>query len=168
MHEVTFAQTKINMEFTMNKLILLFAFLAVSVGMQAQSGIISGKILDADDAFSLPGATIKLDYQNRYTVSDQNGDFIFLDVPAGKYNVTIDYIGYQTTTQPVEVKTGENGVVNFSLSSGDIDLDEVVVMGDILRGQAKALNQQRNNNNITNVISADQVGRFPMLILEML
>lgn len=161
MHEVTFAQTKINMEFTMNKLILLFAFLAVSVGMQAQSGIISGKILDADDAFSLPGATIKLDYQNRYTVSDQNGDFIFLDVPAGKYNVTIDYIGYQTTTQPVEVKTGENGVVNFSLSSGDIDLDEVVVMGDILRGQAKALNQQRNNNNITNVISADQVGRFP-------
>src|SRR5690606_37844237 len=32
---------------------------------------------------------------------------------------------------------------------------------DFLRGQAKALNQQRNNANITNIISSDQVGRFP-------
>ncbi|UZJ63086.1 TonB-dependent receptor plug domain-containing protein [Sphingobacterium sp. KU25419] len=29
------------------------------------------------------------------------------------------------------------------------------------RGQAKALNQQKNNQNITNIISSDQVGRFP-------
>ncbi|WP_235337410.1 TonB-dependent receptor plug domain-containing protein [Pontibacter korlensis] len=36
---------------------------------------------------------------------------------------------------------------------------EVVVLGDRLRSQAKALSQQRNNPNIT-VVSADQIGRF--------
>ncbi|MGC3972127.1 MAG: TonB-dependent receptor plug domain-containing protein [Pirellulales bacterium] len=34
-------------------------------------------------------------------------------------------------------------------------------MGDRLKGQAKALNQQKNSDNITNIISADQIGRFP-------
>ena len=34
-------------------------------------------------------------------------------------------------------------------------------MGEMLRGQAKALNQQKTNSNISNVISSDQVGRFP-------
>ena len=36
-----------------------------------------------------------------------------------------------------------------------------MVVGDILKGQAKALNQQKHNKNIGNVISSDQVGRFP-------
>lgn len=39
--------------------------------------------------------------------------------------------------------------------------DEIVVIGDMLKGQAKALNQQKTNVNITNIVSADQVGRFP-------
>src|SRR5690606_24841920 len=34
-------------------------------------------------------------------------------------------------------------------------------MGDILKVQASALNQQKNNENIYNGISSDQVGRFP-------
>ena len=34
-------------------------------------------------------------------------------------------------------------------------------MGDQARGQVKALNQQKTNVNVSNVISADQIGRFP-------
>ena len=36
----------------------------------------------------------------------------------------------------------------------------MVILGDRLRGQAKALITE-NNMNITNVVAADQVGRFP-------
>lgn len=39
--------------------------------------------------------------------------------------------------------------------------DEVLILGDRLRGQAKALNQQKNNANITNIVAADQIGKFP-------
>jgi len=126
-----------------------------------QNGIISGKVLDGATHFSLPGATLRLDAYNRYTISTQTGDYEFLGVPAGTYEVTISYLGYGSQTREVTVTAGGNAVVNFELKGGGTELGEVVVMGDRLRGQAAALNQQRNNANITNVISADQVGRFP-------
>src|SRR5690606_38242418 len=59
------------------------------------------------------------------------------------------------------VQAGENAVIDFMLEAGGTELGEVVIMGDRLRGQASALNQQKSNANITNVISSDQVGRFP-------
>lgn len=146
----------------MKNLLLLITFLAIGfTGFAQKNGVISGKITDLDGNFSLPGATIKLNIGNKYTVSDQIGDFEFLNVPAGNYKIEVLYIGYQTVSQDVTVEAGKNVVVNFKLSSGSENLSEVVVIGDRLKGQAKALNQQKNNRNITNVISSDQVGRFP-------
>lgn len=145
----------------MKKLLLFFSFFLLSVAAFAQkNGVISGKITDQEENFSLPGATVKLSDSNRYTVSDQIGDFEFLNVPAGTYQVEVTYIGYQTQSLEVTVEEGKTATVNFVLTSGS-ELTEVVVVGDALRGQARALNQQKNNSNITNVISSDQVGRFP-------
>jgi TonB-dependent receptor len=39
--------------------------------------------------------------------------------------------------------------------------DEVLVLGDRLKGQAKALSQQKNLMNISNIVASDQIGRFP-------
>lgn len=57
----------------------------------------------------------------------------------------------------------EQGIreIRIALTPEGKDLKAVTVMGDRLRGQARALNQQRNAGNIGNVISADQIGRFP-------
>lgn len=126
-----------------------------------QNGIISGKVVDGTTHLSLPGATLKLNVGGRYTVSTQTGDYEFLGVPPGAYEVSVNYLGYQAQTKTVTVSAGENAVVLFDLQSGGTRLGEVVVMGDRRRGQAAALNQQKNNPNITNVISSDQVGRFP-------
>ncbi|MDR6967718.1 TonB-dependent receptor [Flavobacterium arsenatis] len=146
----------------MKNLLLVVTFLAIGfTGFAQKNGVISGKITDLDGNFSLPGATIKLNVGNKYTVSDQIGDFEFLNVPAGNYTVEVLYIGYQTQTQEISVEEGKTAVINFKLSSGSENLSEVVVIGDRMKGQTKALNQQKNNRNITNVISSDQVGRFP-------
>lgn len=126
-----------------------------------ESGVISGKIMEAISKASLPGATIRLQMNNRYTISDQNGNYEFLHVPAGSYEMEVIYMGYQTAKQQVQVAAGKNTVVNFMLADGSVTMDEVVIMGDRLRGQARALNQQKNKPNITNIISSDQVGRFP-------
>lgn len=125
-----------------------------------KNGVISGKVTDKDGNFSLPGATLKLSEGNRYTISNQTGDFEFLNIPAGTYTVEVQYIGYQTQSQSVTVEEGKHATVNFVLGGGT-ELDQVTVVGEALRGQARALNQQKNNSNITNVISSDQVGRFP-------
>lgn len=143
------------------KTFLLLAILICWGSLFAQSGgIISGIVKD-QNSVSLPGATLTLDKYNRYTISDQNGYFEFLNVPAGTYQVEVSYIGFQKTGVTVNVGSGNNTVQNIILQEGAVQGKEVVVMGEMLRGQAKALNQQKTNSNISNVISSDQVGRFP-------
>ncbi|WP_158729599.1 MULTISPECIES: TonB-dependent receptor [unclassified Flavobacterium] len=145
----------------MKKLILLL-FLGLSLGMNAQnSGIITGKVTESESNFSLPGATIKIIGNNKYAVTNQIGEFEFLDIKPGTYEIDVIYIGYQKQKQSVNVVASKNSTINFSIAPGTEQLDAVVVIGDRLRGQAKAINKQKSNHNITNVISSDQVGRFP-------
>jgi TonB-dependent receptor len=59
------------------------------------------------------------------------------------------------------VEAGKNTNIKFVLITASNELENVVVIGDRIRGQAKALNKQKSNQNITNVISSDQTGRFP-------
>ena len=125
------------------------------------AGLISGVVHEATEQRTLPGAVLRLDKFNRYTVSDKNGYFEFLNVPDGEYRVEVSYLGYITAYQNVSVEKGGNSVMDFFLKEDSKVLNEVVVMGDQARGQAKAFNQQKTNRNVTNVISSDQVGRFP-------
>ena len=145
----------------MRNLLLLF-LITFSLHSNAQGkGIISGKVTENESNFSLPGATIKLSGTNKYTTSDINGDFEFLNVTEGSYQLEITYIGYQNFSTDVTVLAGKNNRISLVLTPGTEQLTEVIIMGDRLRGQAKAINKQKTNQNITNVISSDQVGRFP-------
>lgn len=145
----------------MKKLILLLLF-GFSLSIYGQkSGIISGKVVESESNFSLPGATLKILGNNKYATTNQVGEFQFLDVKEGVYEVEVTYIGYQKQTQNVTVTAGKNSSLLFSIKPGTEELEEVILIGDRLRGQAKAINKQKSNQNITNVISSDQVGRFP-------
>ncbi len=55
-----------------------------------------------------------------------------------------------------EGKTLEKDIV---MNEG-VELQEVQVKG-AFQGQKKAINTQKNNLGITNVVSANQVGKFP-------
>ena len=146
----------------MRKILLLLSLLFSVPGLMAQDGgLISGSVVEKSSGRTLPGALLTLDKLNRYTVSDKNGYFEFLNVPAGEYQIGVSYLGYYPTSKAVVVTTGENMKVVFEMEEDAKNLGTIVVMGDMIRGQAKAFNQQKTNRNITNVISADQVGRFP-------
>lgn len=144
----------------MKNFYLVVTFFLLTLSGYAQKAIISGKVLDADDKLPLPGAMIQIVGDNKYTVSDYNGRFELLNINVGTYQVTVKYIGYTAITHEITVEQGKNNVLDFALKTSGTELNEVVV-GDILKGQAKALNQQKNSKNIGNVISSDQVGRFP-------
>lgn len=127
----------------------------------AQTGTVTGSVTDKLQKLSLPGASITLAPGNRYTIANEHGKFAFLDVPAGEYTLSVTYIGYKTLSEAITVKTARSTEINLALEDGAVIGTEVLVLGDRLRGQARALNQQKNNFNITNVVSADQIGRFP-------
>ena len=70
----------------MRKFLLLFLFTAFVQSLMAQNGgLISGTVAEDSSKRTLPGALLTLDKLNRYTVSDKNGYFEFLNVPAGDY-----------------------------------------------------------------------------------
>lgn len=137
-------------------LILLIGLSFVSQALG--QGVIRGTVLDEGN-LPLPGATVTVEALNQGTVADINGVYILQNVPEGTHEVTISYIGYKALKQTVEVSTGATAVTNIQFKQVEA-LNEVVVWG-YGGSQAKALNQQKNANNIVNVISADQVGRFP-------
>ncbi|MEO5891434.1 MAG: TonB-dependent receptor [Ferruginibacter sp.] len=125
----------------------------------AQKSAVKIKVKDEDN-LNLPGASVAITPGKSGGVTDQNGELLLSDVPAGKYTLVISYIGYQRKEESISVNTGTTELTEI-LSANAVLNKEVVVMGDRLKGQSKALNQQKNSGNITNIISADQMGRFP-------
>lgn len=145
----------------MKKILLLAVLMmTLSVMSYAQSGLFTGQVTD-NQKLSLPGAILRLSPGNIHTITDMYGKFQFLNVPAGDYQLTVTYIGYNSYVKQVKIVSGRLLALSINMDEGAIQGKEVVIMGDRLRGQAKALNVQKNNPNITNIVSADQIGRFP-------
>ncbi|WP_343687520.1 TonB-dependent receptor [Chryseobacterium gleum] len=143
----------------MKKIFTTVLFCA-SVFFYAQTGSLSGNIND-DSKIALPGAKISLSPGNIYTTSDEHGNFVFLNVPPGTYTMKIDYLGYGTHEYNVTVEPEKNTRQNIIFDKKETSIAAIVVSGATLKNQARALNKQKNNANITNVISSDQIGRFP-------
>lgn len=145
----------------MNRHFLLSLLLLLPGLATAQNGSISGRILDAN-GLPMPGATVTVsDAGALGTSSDLNGVYTLLNVPAGTRTLTVTYIGYEAVERTVQVTSGQTTIVDLRLTEAAIVGQEVLVLGNTLQGQARALSRQRDNMNVTNVVSADQVGRFP-------
>lgn len=147
----------------MKNLLLRSMYFAVAMLMSIQvmaQGVLKGKVIDSQN-LSLPGANVILKGTSVGTITNQKGEFSLLNVNAGTYEVTVSYLGYAAVSQSVQISAGQTASLTFKLSETAIDGQEVVIFGDRLKGQAKALSQQKNNANITNVVSSDQIGRFP-------
>lgn len=138
---------------------LLVAALCLNHPLLAQ-GVLKGRVIDAQN-LSMPGANVILKNTALGTVTNQFGDYAIVDLPDGSYEIQVSYLGYGSIVHTAQIKNGQTTVLDFKLDETIIESLEFVVMGDRLKGQAKALNQQRNNANITNVVSSDQIGRFP-------
>lgn len=142
----------------MRKTLTLIIIMMASLAIQAQNGTVRGRITDPN-AMVLPGANIFIESLSIGAVSDVNGFYTLMDVPAGTQTITVSYIGFSGTSKQVNIEQDKTNIADFVLEPG-IMLGEVVI-GTQLQGQAKALNQQKNSPNIINVVSSDQVGRFP-------
>jgi TonB-dependent receptor len=143
----------------MKKLLLPF-FLLLLPFLGFSQSLVTGRIID-ENKLSLPGATVKLQELSRGTISDQNGNYNLVSIPAGNYTLVVGYIGYTSSKQTVVIKKGESLKLDITLSlSKENALNTVVVTGNT-SATLKALNQQKNSDRIVNIISADQVGRFP-------
>ncbi len=126
-----------------------------------QYGQIVGKVVENGTDMELPGANILVEGTSLGAASGIQGKYVISRVPAGEQTVKVSYLGYETETVTVTVLAGQSIEQNFTLDQTSVAGEEVVVWGTRAKGQAMALNQQKNAPNIKNIVASDQMGRFP-------
>lgn len=115
------------------KLVCLLSFvLLVKVNLSAQELIqtIKGKIVDNELQIALPGADIIIIGSNPLIGATTNldGYFRLENVPLGRYNLQISFIGYETSLiSALEVGSGKEIVLNIGLKESSENLDEVLL-----------------------------------------
>lgn len=152
--------------------------LTISLAALAQSGrgTISGHVVDSSGAV-LPGARVELQPGRITAVSDSTGQFTISNVPASDYTLTISYVGFAPYSQPLTVTAGQLTRVSAGMKVATAS-ENIVVTSERGHGEAAAINEQRESDNILQVLPvevitslpntniADAIGRLPSVTLE--
>lgn len=106
--------------------VLLLALMLTALAVQAQTGSITGKVVD-ETGLGLPGVSVQVKGQSKTSSTDVKGNFRITGVSSGSVTLSASYIGYRSVDMTVTVNG--NTVANFSLKPDAQNLNEVVVIG---------------------------------------
>jgi outer membrane cobalamin receptor len=131
--------------------------LALSGPTQAAvSGKIVGTVTDAQTGESLPGVNVVVEGLRLGAVTDVNGRYFILNVPAGRHNVQASLIGYApVVAQEVSVRIDLTTTQNFTLDQEAIEIGELTVIAE------RPLVQQDVTTSRT-LISRDDLAQKPI------
>ena len=124
-------------------LILLFQNLYASDGVSS----LSGKVLGSENKSPLIGCLVIIHGLEKQTVTNENGDYSFNEVPCGDYTVEASYMGYIPQKLNIKIDKNEGGILNFELKPDAFMLEQVVVTS------SKTETKRRESPSLVNVIS---------------
>jgi outer membrane receptor protein involved in Fe transport len=140
--------------------IVLVAMLAPAaiVSAQGTTGSISGFVTD-DTGGALPGATVTVRHtetdQRRAFVTDAAGRYRAPQLAPGKYDVTVELLGFRTSrAADLMLTIGQEAVVNVQLMVGGID-EQVVVTGE-----AALVNMRQSS--VAALVDEKQIRELPL------
>ena len=89
--------------------ILFFLIHCQSTQIFSQTSVtVTGTVFDADNLTRLSGAEMLIEELNLATSSDDQGNYLFNNVPQGKYTLSASYMGYRVTKQALITRNVEN------------------------------------------------------------
>ena len=143
---------------------VLFTLIALLVpAWRAQTpatGTLTGRVTDAKSRLALSGARVTVSGTGLETFAAQGGDFTLVNVPAGAHSIVVSYVGYPDATQLVTVAAGGVATADVVVGDSAVRMEKFVIAGSSV-GSARAINQQRAADTLTNIVAADEIGRFP-------
>ncbi len=98
----------------------------VSIGRAQEAGIISGRVIDAASNAPVASAQVQVVGTTRGAVTGDDGRYRIAAVRPGQYQVRALRLGYQASSQTVDVTSGGTAEANFSLAPAAISLEQVV------------------------------------------
>jgi len=143
----------------------LFFILSLS-GFGQDTGTLVGVVTDADNGAPVVGARVEVTGIGLYTSTFVGGQFRLTNVPTGARKISVSAVGYDTVSQPASVQPGTNSELTVQLKSAIVTMG-VFKVSTYASMEASALSQQRQSNQISNVISSDSLGDMPDANLRM-
>lgn len=143
-----------------SRLLVSSALPAITLASAAPAiaGEVTGTVTDASETVALQAAEIRIIELNRTAVTERDGSFRFVDVPAGKYTLETRYVGVPTQRQTISVS--ETGTLRTNVTLGTADARNILVFGQGAN-QASALSRKRAADTVSDVLTRDAIGQFP-------
>jgi len=127
---------------TITTLILVVITTLLFAQNDAFKQTIRGTVYDKITQSPLPGASVIVLNTNPLmgTTTDANGKFKFNNIPVGRHNLQVSFIGYNTTgVKNVLLTSGKQLVLNIELEEQAFVTEEVVIKAE--REKANAINE---------------------------
>ncbi|MDN5214560.1 TonB-dependent receptor [Fulvivirgaceae bacterium BMA12] len=144
----------------MKRTLLFTAFILLFQTTFAQSGKIVVSIFDVESGEPLIGATAQVAGTSIGAVADLDGKATLI-IDEGTYDLEVSFVSYEKKLiTGVEVIAEESTVLNVSLGSDVVGLEEVVVTAEAIKSSENALlTIQKKSATLFDAISADQFSR---------
>lgn len=148
-----------------NQRLLSVAVLVAAVGAlrAQQAGSLRGNVFDKDFDAPLAGATVQIVENGLKVESNDQGAFVFQQLPPGRYTVFASKDGYVRAVRgEVQVQPGQLTEIRFDLAGDYTDLEEFVVK-DTLQldtgNEAALLDLRLESPSLVDSISADLMSK---------
>lgn len=140
--------------------IITTLFLLGTLLTSAQTASIKGKVIDKKTGEELIGVNVFIEGTTNGAAADINGNYA-LKVTPGVYTVVASFLSYATEKREnIEVKAGEDKIINFSLGESSINMKEFVIEAKQSRNTENALIRiQQKSITIQDAISGQEIKR---------
>ena len=140
----------------MIKKLILFSFIFIGIIMAGETGRIAGRVIDAKSGEPLVGVDVIIEGTTYGAATDENGNYLIINVPVGIYTVAAHYIGYTSArVKNVQIFIDQTTTVDFKLKSAALTVDTVTVT-------AKRQLVIRSAVQTTRVVSTKEFTRLPV------
>ena len=151
----------IRKRFVLMVILFFIGFVGITSRVYAAStGTIKGYVRDASTGEPLPGANVLVKGTQLGAATNLQGHYLITKVPPGKYELVVNYIGYEPESKKITVRENKVTRCNFKLRFAVLQGKEVVVTAQA-EGQIAAINQQLSSNSIKSVVSSARIQELP-------
>jgi outer membrane receptor protein involved in Fe transport len=92
-------------------------------------GKISGMVEDANTGEPMVGATVRVLGTSLTTTTDEDGEYFFLNVPVGKYDLAVTHVGFEAfTKKDVRILVDLTTPLDFEITQVAVELSEAMVV----------------------------------------
>jgi len=162
MTSITFARNIINVF-----ALAILAPIPSTLSLQAQpaptaepgTSRLTGQVSNAATRSLLEGAAVEIAALGRRTLTDNLGQFVLNNLPAGNHAISVTYIGLNRDERLIQVAPGQTTTVTLELRSDVYQLETFSVVGE-REGNAAALTAQRNAESVKSAVALDALGNL--------